>query len=389
MAYPTLVVLGSSLTGLAVLRNANKIGMRAQLFDTRDGIAIHSRLAQVQILKDASEDEIRRIILELGQGGMNILIATSDHWLRFVFCHREDLDKAYQIILHPDNAILDICLNKPQLAAWCEKHTVQTPRRHLVQCPEDLDTVSIELPVMLRPAISLPAGTRLPKAIEVRELEQLRNWLQRYQEEGIAVVVTESLLGQQLTQYSVGLARDGARMTSFVTRKVRPLPENCAVGTFVELAPNAEVESIARTVACALDYFGIAEFEILYSKDRRKGYLIEINARPWIQYALVSESGHDFLTFLLTPDRYDSNNEINQGKRWLDWTNDFFYCFSSSVGLVRTGRIGLAEYLKSLFQANVYAKFSFHDSGPFWYDLKNWGRSLLRAIRKSRESGRR
>jgi predicted ATP-grasp superfamily ATP-dependent carboligase len=373
MVCSNLVVLGSSLTALAVLRNADKNAVPTMLFDTHDGIAAQSRLAaRIQILKDAPEVEIRRSILELGEKGTNHLIATSDRWLRFVVAHRADLDKAYQTVLHADNAVLDICLNKPQLASWCEKHAIQTPRRYPLQQPEDLDTVPVELPVLLRPAISLPAGTQLPKALEVRRPEQLRDWLQRYRQEGVPVVVTESLLGHRLTQYSVGLARDGARMASFVAIKARPLPEDCAVGTFVELAPNGEVEAMARSVAERLDYFGIAEIEILYCHERRQGYLIEINARPWIQYALAMASGHDFLEFLLAPQRYDRGKERKQGKRWLDMGGDFFNCFSRSVGLVRNGRIGVIPYLKSLVQANVHSKFSLRDPRPFWYDLKNW-----------------
>jgi len=373
MVRANLVVLGSSLTALAVLRNAHKNDVRSLLFDTHDGIAARSRFAaRVLILEDAPESELRRRVLELGERGANHLIATSDRWLRFVVAHRTALEEAYQSVLHADNAVLDICLNKPQLASWCENHTIPTPRRYPLQYPEDLDSVPVELPVLLRPAISLPAGTQLPKAIEVRKPEQLRDWLQRYQQEGVSVVVTESLLGHRLTQYSVGLARDGSRMTSFVARKARPLPEDCAVGTFVELAPNAEVEAMARNVAENLDYFGIAEIEILYCHERCQGYLIEINARPWIQLALATASGHDFLEFLLAPQRYDSGRERKQGMRWLDMGGDFFNCFSRSVGLVRNGRIGLMVYLKSLVQANVYSKFSLRDPGPFWYDLKSW-----------------
>jgi predicted ATP-grasp superfamily ATP-dependent carboligase len=385
MAPPNLVVLGSSLTALAVLRNADKNGVPVVLLDNRDGIAAYSRLARVRILKDVSEVDIQQIILELGGEGANYLIATSDQWLRFVAQHRTDIDKAYQTVLHADNAVLDICLNKPHLASWCEKHAIQTPRRYPLQQPEDLDTEPVELPVLLRPAISLPAGTQLPKAMEVHKPEPLRDWLQRYRQEGVPVVVTESLLGHRLTQYSVGLARDGARMTSFVARKVRPLPENCAVGTFVELAPNAEVEAMARSIAERLDYFGIAEIEILYCHERRQGYLIEINARPWIQFALAMASGHDLLEFLLDPQRYDSSKERKQGKRWLDMGGDFFNCFSRSVGLVRNGRIGLTPYLKSLAQANVYSKFSLRDPGPFWCDLKNWLGFFWRANVNSRD----
>ena len=373
MAYSKLVVLGSSLTALAVIRNANKNEIPTLLVDTQDGIAVHSRLtSHSRILRDISEKEIRQTILQLGEQGSNYLIATSDYWLRFVVKHRVDLDKEYQIVIHPNNAVLNICLNKPELAIWCETHAIHAPRRYPLQCPEDVDSFAVKFPVLLRPAISLPNGKQLPKAIEVSEIKQLRDWLQRYSQEGIPVVVTESLLGFQLTQYSVGLARADTRMACFVARKTRPLPEDCAVGTYVELVPNTEVETLARRIAEALEYYGIAEIEILYCHERRQAYLIEINARPWIQFALAEVSGHDFIQFLLNPQCYDSNKEMKQGKHWLDFGDDFFNCFSNSVGIVRNGRIHLTTYIKSLVRANVYSKFSLRDLGPFWYDLKSW-----------------
>jgi len=90
--------------------------------------------------------------------------------------------------------------------------------------------------------------------------------------------------------------------------------------------------------------------------------LIEINARPWLQYALAPASGHDFLGALLGRPR--AMRRVTDGRRWIDFDSDVFGAFSSSVGAVRLGELGLGSYLLSLLRANVYARFDLRDPMP-------------------------
>jgi predicted ATP-grasp superfamily ATP-dependent carboligase len=177
------------------------------------------------------------------------------------------------------------------------------------------------------------------------------------------------LLGRRLTQYSVGASRRETEMITFVAVKRRPLPEDCAVGTYVELRPDDAVASLARRALESLDYQGIAEVEILRDEGTGRDYLIEINARPWIQYGLGPASGHDLLAFQLDPRRFDRTRAVTRGKRWLNFPNDLFYCFSRSVGVVRRGRVPVASYLRSMLGANTFAHFAWTDPLPAWRSL--------------------
>ena len=159
-------------------------------------------------------------------------------------------------------------------------------------------------------------------------------------------------------------------MISFVAIKRRPLPQHCAVGTYVELAPQPEVDALGRAVLEALDYQGIAEVEILRDEDSGRLYLIEINARPWVQYALGSASGHDLLGFQLHPERFDAGRAVQRGRRWLNFTGDLYYCFSRSAGVVRKGRMTWVPYLRSVLRANTFAYFAWTDPMPAWRVLR-------------------
>lgn len=118
----------------------------------------------------------------------------------------------------------------------------------------------------------------------------------------------------------MGVARRNGRTVFFVAEKVRPLPETCGIGTYVALHTDAAAESLTRHTVETPDYYGIAEVEVLRS--RARDYRLEINARPWRQYAFAPESGQDFLRFLLHPDGYDPHLEVKTGKQWIKFRRD-------------------------------------------------------------------
>lgn len=363
---PRLIILGTSVTALAVARNAADLGMRPIVFDISDGIAACTRRAEVRLFPDAEQDALLEHLTTAALQSRTWLIATSDAWLRFVVRHREVLQRNFDDILHADNASLEICLDKKAFAQWCAAQGFPIPRHY---DPEHAAGAAGHppFPLLLRPGQSTHASqATVPKAVEARDAADLAHWLGIYRAAGVTPSVTESLLGRRLTQYSVGAARRGEAMITFVAIKRRPLPEVCAVGSYVELAPDDAVEALARRALEALDYHGIAEVEILRDEDSGCDYLIEINARPWVQYGLGRASGHDLLAFMLDPRAIDSRNARKTGRRWLNLSADLYYGFSRSVGLVRDGRIPWAAYVASVLRANSFAYLSWSDPGPAW-----------------------
>src|SRR5262249_37828384 len=159
--------------------------------------------------------------------------------------------------------------------------------------------------------------------------DELRDWLSQYENVGVTPLISESLLGHRLTQFSVPYARCGDTCVSFVARKLRPPADWCRVGTYVGLSPNPIVEALARRAVMALDCDGsIGEVEILRSEDEGKDYLIEINARPWLQYSIAVASGHNLLGVALGRDSGRGAALRKEGIWWLDFWADLYVCFS-------------------------------------------------------------
>jgi len=365
-----LVILGSTLTGLAVARDAHAHGLEAAVLDTdRGGIAFTSRKVRPVLLPQLDEASLAAAIVRQGGQGVG-LIATGDHWLARVRQNWETLRNAYERVFHPDPDAIAICLSKARFAEWCRACDLPAPRAWLVD--EQPRPADLRTPLLLRPVETLHGrpNAGLPKAVQAQTEAEFEHWRLEFRNKGCRLLATESLLGQRLTQYSVPFARAGGKFVSFVARKIRPLPERLAVGTCVELAPEENVEAIGRRAAEQLDYYGIGEAEILHAHDTGRNYLIEINARPWLQYPLAPASGHDFLGLLLDPATARTEGMRKQGYTWVDFSSDLYTSFARDHGVVRTGGQSVAAYLKSLLRANVFARFDIRDPAPALQNMR-------------------
>jgi predicted ATP-grasp superfamily ATP-dependent carboligase len=359
-----LVILGSSITALAVVRDAHAHGLEPWVVDTESGIAFRSRWAKPALARDAADAELLSRVTALAEPGEAALVATGDRWVRFVMRHRAALDGAFAKVFHPANGALEICLGKVRFAEWCRANGLSAPAFWIPR--GDVPPPGLGFPMLVRPSDTQheAAGPRLPKAAQVETRAQLAQLLAAYREQGAQALVTESLLTRKLIQYSVPFVRADGRTVSFVARKIRPLPERCAVGTCVELSPNADVKALAEKAVERLDYYGIGEVEVLHAHDTGRNFLIEINARPWLQYALAPASGHDFLGILIGREVPAKGGRVVTGKTWIDFRADLYAAFSRSEGAVTRGGMAIREYLSSLVRSNVYARFDRSDLGP-------------------------
>jgi len=378
-----LVILGSGITALAVSRCARRLGLQPVVFDTTAELAASSRFVDTEIHPEPWRESILARLLHLGERGRSLLICTADAWLQFLILHRPQLESAYARILHPPSEVLSLCLDKGRFADWCERNGLPAPRRFHLDDPAQAGADDLPFPLMVRPAETLhsTADSGAIKAVEVRTREALDLQLKQLTRANRQAVLCESLLGRPLVQHSVGFARHGSSILTVVARKVRPLPEACGPGTFVETAENFAVEALARQVALLLDYQGIGEIEIL--EDTRSGeyFLIEVNPRPWLQFGLGAATGRDLLG-LVTRNESQCDSSLATA-RWLDLRGDLRTCFRRPGGLIPTHRLGLWAWLRSIASVNVFARWSACDQAPFWHEILD----MLRGMRNRNAPG--
>lgn len=360
----TLLLLGSSLTALAVARAACDAGLSCIMVDNVAGPAAATRTAEFRLAQSGNLAGVLACVEDLRSRQDVAVLADSDRWVRFVRAWGPQLEAEAWLVLHPDTSALDICLDKSRFLRWCASNSFSAPRHYSL--PGDLaNDADVVFPLLLRPEETRHSGGHgLPKAIEVRDRGGLQFWLARYEAAGVVPNVSESLLRAGLRQFSVGAARDanGATVT-FLAEKIRPAADQCAGGTYVVPASQPGIEDFAVRVLDALDYFGVAEIEVLYDSRRGQAFLVEINARPWLQYGLPYSCGCDLLEHILK--RGGTVARRRTGARaWLYFSSDTYACFSRSTGLVTRRILGPGQYLRSLFQADIYAVWDWRDPLP-------------------------
>jgi len=364
---PTLAILGSSITALAVLREAASMGWRAEVLDTHKGPAFWSRHGHKVLSKGL---DCNHLLEQNGpedtQPGMRWVVATSDDWLRALMRARTALEAAGWCVLHPDNASLDICLDKQLFARHCQTHDLPTP---LTWFPDEAPRpAQLHPPVILRPVqtqhASASTASALPKALELRDEATLQTWLTKCASQRTPCVISKSLLRRPgLQQLSVPFARGDDGQVTYTAMKVRPLPRQCAVGSCVTTWHNPSAQAVAERAIASLQGRAIGEVEILHDPDTGDHFVIEINARPWMQYGVAAHLGHQFLAVAAGLPR--KPNTVRHGQvTWVFLINDLFQAFSRSVGVVRSGEVSLLGYLRSLSHAKVFAYFAWTDPVP-------------------------
>lgn len=367
-----VVILGGSATGLAVARSAHALGLPVVIADTRRSLATYSRCATFHALPSEASELAFEELRALAGDVPTALIADSDSWLRFLQGWREELDEAFTV-LHAPRPVIATCLDKERFSLWCERNHVPAPR--YIPITDGEFSRADRFPVIVRPRLTCHHRTHdVPKAIECRTAGELRKAIELFRGINVDPHVSESLLRPGIRCFSVGLARrpDG-RIMSLTAERVRPLPEQCAAGTFVRLTPQPLVQELAESVAEKLDLDGIAEVEIVSNQDATELSVIEVNARPWLQFPLADRSGHALLAFLLGRPAAAPRPRQTDGIRWIDTTADRYICFSRHRGLVWDGKVRALDWFRAAFAAETHPVWSWRDPGPLLHSLmKAW-----------------
>ena len=365
-----LVILGSADAALALVRDAHLHGLESVVFDIDEGPALFSRHALAQRAARATRSGDRhslvRELRELGDPRHTALIATSDDWLRRLVPVRSAIGDAYRHLLVPADDTLEICLDKLRFTQWCREQAVPHAASWCVGIEDR--PAKLQPPFIVRPALTRHGlrEDRLPKAAVAADEASLADWLVRFKGAHAIPVVSQSLLDRPIRQFSIGFARRPGRFLGFVTEKLRPRPQDCQVGSLVCLRDEPALLAFGRDIAERLDYVGIGELEVLVDGRTGERFVVELNARPWRQYAMASASGHDLLHVLTGVRARGLPRGQGSGLQWWAPLSDLAnLAHDRAPGPLGIARMA-ARFGRTLASANVYARFDWNDPAPAW-----------------------
>jgi predicted ATP-grasp superfamily ATP-dependent carboligase len=237
---------------------------------------------------------------------------------------------------------------------------------------DDLEALDLELPVVVKPAISkhFMAATKR-KAYRADEVQELIDIYQKVASiiDPSEILVQELIPGRAENLYSfVGFFEEGIPLAGLVGRRARQHPmEFGRASTYVETVDIPELEALSTQLLTGIGYTGLAEVEFMYdAKDCRFEFL-EVNARIWGWHSLAIHAGLDlpYLAYARALGKAVDVGPARQGTRWVRLVTDL----PTAISEILPGRLTLRQYLATMSGDTGFAVFSPRDPLPFFADL--------------------
>jgi D-aspartate ligase len=370
------VVLGGDFQGLGIVRSLGRRGAPVCVIDDEYSISRFSHYATHAVRVPDLRDETRAVeaVLEIGHRlGLEgwILYPTRDETVAALSRHRAALTEFFRVPTPGFDSIK---------WAWDKRNTyrlagelgIPAPRTWYPQDVHELDTITIEPPLAIKPAIKehFIYATK-SKAWRVNTRAELE---QRFLEAAALVprgevMIQELIPGDGRQQFSYcAFFKGGRAVGSMVARRRRQHPpEFGRASTFVETIDLPVLEELSQRFLRAIDYYGLVELEYKLDPRDHQFKLLDVNARTWGYHTLGLQAGVDF-PYLLFLDQLERSAPIcrtQPGVRWIRLVTDV------PTGLLEMlrGRLDWREFSRSLKTFEIESVFCREDLLPGLVEL--------------------
>lgn len=356
---PPILVLGSGLTVLGVIRLLTRAGLTPLVVGDRPGVAGKSRWyhAAPPSRADVSPETDLAAWLDGLPLERAVLMPCSDYWaLRVADC-APTVGGRFPSSL-PGFAGLQSVIDKGSLAGLLDELSLPHPRTLQVEAIADLDAWPDSMlgDVFIKPRDSAPFFRQFGvKAFRVTSRGELAARLAEAQRFDLAIQLQEYVPGPASNHYYVEgfIDREGRRRALFVRQRLRMYPPDFGNSTlFVSVAPTTIPDAVETvdTLLRHVRYRGI--FSAEFKRDARTGrcQLIEVNARPWWFVEFAGQCGVNVVEMAVLDalgEPVPVVTEYRVGKSCVYPYYDYFACRE----LHRAGELSLGAWLSSWARA--------------------------------------
>jgi D-aspartate ligase len=370
------LVMAADYRGLGVVRSLGRRGIPVWVLKQGGHlVAATSRYVRRNVPWPVVDDRRQiDLLLDLGKKhGLKdwLLFPTDDHAVALTSRYHDILARQYRLTV-PPWAQLRCAIDKRLLHRTACELGVHQPWTVWPRTREELGALDCPFPVILKPAARLRLSSlAIPKAWRVEDRGSL---LARFHEASAMVgpdnlVVQEIIPGGGESQFSyAALCQDGFPLASIVARRTRQYPIDFGqFSTFVETVDEPRVVAPSERLMAAMRFTGLVEIE--FKQDPRNGEfkLLDINPRVWGWHTLCRRAGVDFpyLLWLLVNGEIVPAVRGRSGERWVHMSADV----RAAIQEIRSGRLSLRTYLRSLRGPVESAIFAWDDPAPGLLDL--------------------
>jgi D-aspartate ligase len=299
--WPAVVVAGAYQTGLVLMRNLERRGLRVFGFDCNpDQPGFRSVYGKTELCPNPDRypadwlafmaDLSRRI------GGKPVLIPSADQFVSAIAAHSAALIPLFTF--HSSAAATQALLaTKERQYDIAAQNGLPTARTQFIQGPQDIKhfAASAHFPCLIKPPHCrewevLPPGHPLLN----QKLAIAESPVDLEAQYASVASVTPQVVAQEIIQgpdtaklcYMGVYSRGGVRLGSCVVRQIRTDPIGFGSASVVEPVIDPEAESLSDNFLRAIGYAGLCELEL--KRDSRDGRLKLIEANP--RYSVTSDS---------------------------------------------------------------------------------------------------
>jgi D-aspartate ligase len=368
---PGAIVIGGDYQGLGIVRSLGHRGIPICVVDDEYSISRFSRYTKfaIRVPDLRNETATIQVLLDIGKR-LNlkgwVLFPTREELVAALSRHRCELSELFRVPTPPWSTV-QWMWDKRNTYQLADELKIPIPETWIPQTLEDIDKITTAFPLALKPAIKehFFYATKV-KAWRANSKEQLRALLGRANSiAGPGEIIVQDLVpGDGKHQFGYcAFFKDGRAIGSMVTRRRRQHPHEFGrASTFVETIDFPALESLSESFLRKINYYGLVEVE--FKLDPRDGQpkLLDVNPRTWGYHSLGLPAGVDF-PYLLYADQIGMTVEECKGKPGILWIR-ILTDFPTGLIDVFSGRLSLAEFIKSLWGFNTEAVFSWEDPIP-------------------------
>lgn len=309
------------------------------------------------------------------------LACANDDYLRFVYDHREVIEREFLVLLN-EPGIAEAMLDKERFALLARERDLPVPASYAWE-----DLPAARGPVMVKPRSKLHWSDSALQhecfadaakgAVFASGTEALATpWVRRNH---AALMFQEFIPGtdHELWCFDGAVGREGTFLAGYAGRKLRTFPAVAGESSFVELRHNRALEELAREIAGRLGLRGIFNMDFKRHAETGRYSLLEINARhnQWLYPA--ARSGMPLCRVLhdeLARRPHNAWRAAHGRYRWLAF--DLDRCAYRELSA--RGSLSFMPWAWSLIRhRKVYNLFSWSDPLPFIHFQRRRAHRLL------------
>lgn len=299
--WPAAVVAGAYQTGVVLMRNLIRRGVKVQAFDcipSQPGFTSVYGQTSLCPNPDDEPEAWLSFMVDLARkiDGKPVLISSADQFVSAIGRHAAELEKHF-VFCQSASSVQALLATKKRQYEIAAAHGLPTPRTQFVQSAHDLDEFAstARFPCLIKP-LHCREWERLPENNSLRNgklslaasREELAGHYRSVSAFTPEVVVQEVIEGPDTAKlvYMSCYSRAGRRLGSCIVRQVRTDPIYFGSASVVEPVDDPEADELSDRFLRNIEYAGLCELEL--KRDSRDGQVKLIEANP--RYSVTSDA---------------------------------------------------------------------------------------------------